>query len=356
MNPEAQLEASRSEAELCAAYAREMAKQVASGPHDLAVLRDRFRRRRREIRRGAGTGIDSRADWIVACVESSLPDAVLEAELLRLAADDPRLDVDRLRQVLAAREEWQAARYDPRIPSVVLHVLLSRLGVPARARAVAEDVAHPREVAECVAETYPALRALDPAMFEQIAGVPRPTHGARRRSAQASTSRRPKEKGGWGGFWAAVFVIYLVTKLIGSLGKSPEPLPQVDTTPLKLRYESALGDEYMRISRRMERVEALRLAVRAAQAEHRRTGSIKGSTHFSIRELLRKVPAAAHELRESKRSVDTDAYFPRATELRALDSECSAAHTRMTRERMKALVDWQKAETERRAGAAKGGG
>ncbi|MDJ0972985.1 MAG: hypothetical protein QNJ98_00820 [Planctomycetota bacterium] len=334
------MEACRSQAELRAAYADAMAKQVADGPQDLAGLRARFRRRSRELSRGFGSAIEGRAAWILACLESSLPDATLEAELLRLSADDPKLDLARLRQVLAAREEWREARSDPRVPPVVLHVLETRLGVPPRARAMAQDVAEPRRVAQYVEDNYPLVYALDPQMFRRIKGMPAQPS---RRSATTAAARVEEKKRGRRSFWIAIFSIWLVAKLLGLAVdgvKGPEPAkPGAGLESTGVLEGESLGDAYDRIVRHLVAVNALRQEVRRASEEAQRDRAISLVRHQRLREHIAEIRYGVKELVYAKARHIGDPEFPALDDLAELLVACEKAAERLDRKRMQVITE-----------------
>lgn len=347
MNDASELERCRTEADLRAAYARAMSEQVSAPPPELAVLRDRFRLRRGELRRGLGGTLGSRADWVVACLESSLPDESLEAELLRLTAEDPHLDVPRLRSILAAREEWRTARTDPRVPGVVLHVIERRLGVPPRAPAIAEDVAFPKEVAELVDTEYPRLRALDRQMFTQLGQAARReallTEHALQRHQQAAS------KSGKGAFWTIVVVIWIVSRVLSWLGddaKSPSEIEPANGVPaFEYKRSTQFGAEFDRVSRRLARVARLREYIQGMRSERVGPLDVTNSQRETIRQLLDPIPVSVTELREVRAACRADPGYPRALQLKSIEDACWRATSTLVQKQAHAQLrfvqDWR---------------
>lgn len=348
MTDTTRIEAARSQAELRAAYARAMSKQVQAGPQDLAGLRARFRQRSRELERGFGSKIEGRATWILACLESSLPDELLEAELLRLSADDPKLDLARLRQVLGAREAWREARTDPLVPPVVLHVLERRLGVPPRVSAMAQDVAEPQAVAQHIETTYPEIHGLDPAMFRRIAGLPSATGGRSGNTAAVV----PEKTSGRRSFWLVVFSIWLVAKLLGLAVNDVDDTPNEEVHQglehLRALTEPDHGSDYDRIVRRLLEVRELETELRAASTEAQVHRSISLVRLQRLRERIATIRFSVKELVFAKAQMLTNPDFPGLDDLAELSTACQRAAHRLDRQRLQMFLDGA-------GGAARGG-
>ncbi len=339
------MEACRTPEALRAAYAGAVAKEVAAGPESLAVLRARFRKRRRELSQGLGTTIEGRAAWILACLESSLPDEYLEAELLRLHTEDPKLDLARLRQILDAREEWKEARRDPDVPPVVLHVLLRRLGVPPRARAMAQDVAYPRQVAERVESAYPRVHALDARMFRSIAGVPTSAN----RGLGPPESGLPAKKKSRRSFWLIVLAIWAVAQLLSLAGRALKQGRVDDNAPPRVE-RSEFGAEHDRVVRRLKEVRALESELRVVQDALRSTLAITTVRRQRLRERIQDIRVSVTELLFPITQVQADTGYPRLADVPGLLSACQAAANRLDLQRMQLRL-----EAERRVPGARGG-